>query len=82
MCIARLNVYVPDDLAEAVRSAKLNVSRITQEALRSALAARRGADWLESVRRMSPLGVGHDQVMEAVDAVRAEEDDLWPSRDS
>ncbi len=49
--MSRLTVYVPDDLAEWARSANVNVSRITQEALRS---ERRRADhdtWLDDVRR-------------------------------
>ncbi len=78
MCMARVNVYLPDDLADAAREAQLNVSSVTQEALRSALAARRGSAWLARMRRLPSLGVGHDQVIEALDAVRAEEDDVGP----
>ncbi len=86
MCVyivrmARLNVYVPEDLAEEVREAELNVSSITQEALRAALLGRRSAAWLSKVRRLSPAGVRHDQVMQVLDGLRAEEGDQWPARD-
>lgn len=43
---ARLNIYVPDDLAEEVREVELNVSRIAQEAL-----------MLELRRRVPPADV-------------------------
>lgn len=36
MRMARVNVYLPDGLAAASRAAGLNVSRITQDALRAA----------------------------------------------
>jgi post-segregation antitoxin (ccd killing protein) len=82
MRMSRLNVYVPDDLAEEARAAELNISRITQEALRVALAARRSASWLSKVRKLTPAGVRHDQVMEVLDTLRAEEGDEWPARAS
>ena len=37
---ARLNIYVPDHLADEVRDAELNVSRIAQDALRLELRGR------------------------------------------
>lgn len=39
--MARINIHVPDDLAERIRTAhrKLNVSQVCQEALQAALAA-------------------------------------------
>ncbi len=80
--MARINVYVPDDLAAQARAAELNVSSITQEALRSALAVRRGADWLTKVRQLPLLGVEHDQVMDALDALREEAGDAWPTGSS
>ncbi len=70
--MARVNVYLPDDLAEAARAADLNVSAITQDALRAELAARHQRAWLEDVRRLSPTGIGHDAALAALDDAREE----------
>ena len=74
MRMARVNVYLPDELAEASRAAGLNVSRIAQDAL--ARRARRGGhvDLDRSPYATSPAtGVSHE---EALDAVRAARDEL------
>lgn len=49
MRMARVNVYLPDDMAEAARTAGLNVSGLTQDAIRRTLAGRRTTDWLETL---------------------------------
>jgi post-segregation antitoxin (ccd killing protein) len=49
MRMARVNVYLPDDLAGAARGAGLNVSALTQDAVRRALAARRTDAWLDGI---------------------------------
>jgi post-segregation antitoxin (ccd killing protein) len=36
-----VNVYLPDDLAERAKAAGVNISALTQDVIRSALAARR-----------------------------------------
>lgn len=66
MRMARVNVYLPDDLAAEAKAAGLNVSNLTQEALRSALAARRVDDWLDDIAAVRPLGISHPAVAEAV----------------
>lgn len=76
--MARVNVYLPDDLAEEARAAGLNVSNIAQEALRRELTARHTSAWLERVRRLPPSAVTHDEVLTALDAVRSEVGDDWP----
>jgi post-segregation antitoxin (ccd killing protein) len=68
--LARVNVYLPDDLAEDARAAGLNVSSIAQEPLRRELAQRRTSTWLERVRELPPTGVAHEQTLEAIDAAR------------
>jgi post-segregation antitoxin (ccd killing protein) len=73
MRMARVNVYLPDDLAEASRAAGLNVSRIAQDALRAALEATATSTWLDGVRTLPPTGITHD---DALDAVRAARDEL------
>jgi len=70
MRMARVNVYLPDDLAAEAKAAGLNVSNLTQEALRSALAASRVDDWLDNIAAMHPLGVSHRAVAEAVSAAK------------
>ena len=70
--MARLNVSVPDELATAARSAHLNVSALTQAAIRRALAERSSAAWLRTVRDLPATGVLHDDALDALDAVRDE----------
>ncbi len=72
MRVARINVYVPDDLAAAAREAGLNVSGLTQEAIRAALAVRRVDDWLEGVAGRPPAEVAPAAVAEALAAARDE----------
>lgn len=72
--MAWLNVYVPDDLAEAAGEAGLNVSALTQHALNEALARRATDTWLSGLDS-DPMGaVTHDQVLAALDAAREELD--------
>ena len=71
VCMARLNVYVPDDLAKAARAAGLNVSALTQAAIDRALAAKATNDWLASLPRVQ-TGATHEQVITALDEAREE----------
>ncbi|MHB1499083.1 MAG: type II toxin-antitoxin system CcdA family antitoxin [Acidimicrobiales bacterium] len=72
--MARVNIYLPDDLAEEARSAGLNVSNLAQDALRRELANRATETWVEQVRSLPPLvpPVAHARVLEALDAAREE----------
>jgi len=72
MRMARVNVYLPDDLAARARAAGLNVSGLTQEAIESALAARRVDDWLDDVASLPPLDVDEQAVAAAVLAAKDE----------
>ena len=74
MRMARLNVYLPDDLAREARDAGLNVSGLTQAAVRSALAATATNDWLDSLARLPRPGVTltHGEVLAAVRDARDE----------
>lgn len=74
MRMARVNVYLPDDLAEQARVAGLNVSGLTQDAVRSALAAHRTDEWLDGVARLPRTGVTHAVVAQAVAAAKDELD--------
>ena len=72
MRMARVNVYLPDDLAAEARAVGLNVSNLTQEALRSALATSRVDEWLDDVTAMRPLGISRRAVTLAVAAAKDE----------
>lgn len=72
--MARVNVYLPDELAEEARTAGLNVSNLTQEALRRALAARRIDDWLDEIAALHPTGTTHDAVAVALAQAKDELD--------
>ena len=72
MRMARVNVYLPDDLAAEAKAFGLNVSSLTQQALRSALAASRVDEWLDDVIALSPLDIAHDAIAKAVAAAKNE----------
>lgn len=71
--MARVNIYLPDDLAAEAKKAGLNLSAVTQEAVRRSLASRSTDTWLDTLeRRTSSRGVEHDRALHALDAERAE----------
>ena len=72
--MARLNVYVPDELAAAARAAELNVSAITQEAIRAALESSSVGRWLVSLEDLGPTTVSHAAAVTALVEARSE---LW-----
>ena len=67
----RLNIYLPDDLAAAVREAGLNLSALTQAAIRSHLAGRTTDAWLATLDS-APAKVSHADALAALDAARDE----------
>ncbi len=69
--MARLNVYVPDELAERARARGLNVSALTQAAIRAELEDSATDAWLENLDPRS-TEARHDDVLEAIDAAREE----------
>jgi post-segregation antitoxin (ccd killing protein) len=68
--MARINVYLPDDLARQARAAGMSVSNVTQVALRRELGARNTAEWLSRLGRLPAVKVTHEQVLSAIDAER------------
>lgn len=77
MCIVcvvtRLNVYLPDELAAAAKKSGLNLSAVTQEAVRRTLAARSTDSWLAAVAAAAATRrVTHDRALDALDAARDE----------
>jgi post-segregation antitoxin (ccd killing protein) len=72
MRMARVNVYLPDELAERARAAGLNVSGVAQEALRHALAGEDTDHWLDHLERLPSVDVAHEDVLRALDEAREE----------
>ena len=72
MRMARVNVYLPDELAAAAKAAGLNVSGLTQEAIQAALAARRVDDWLDDLEALPPVDVDGPTIAAAVSAAKDE----------
>lgn len=72
--MARLNVYLPDDLADRARAAHLNVSALTQAAVETALAKQATSAWLRQVAAHRPAAstITHNDVLAVLDAVRDE----------
>ena len=80
VCMARVNIYLPDDLAKRAREAGLNVSGVAQEAIERELRVRDMKTWLAEVRANPPLKglLTHEDVIAALDEVRAEAGDAFP----
>jgi post-segregation antitoxin (ccd killing protein) len=79
VCMSRVNIYLPDDLASRAREAGLNVSGLAQEALEQALNVHDFAAWLAAVRTDPPLkGATHAETIAALDSVREEAGDVFP----
>lgn len=72
MRMARVNVYLPDELAERARAAGVNISGITQDAIRGALASVETDRWLDRLERLPTREVAHERVIRALDAARDE----------
>jgi post-segregation antitoxin (ccd killing protein) len=72
MRMARVNVYLPNELALAARAADLNISKITQEALSDNLAQSATDSWLDRLEDLPRAAISHGRVIEAIDEARAE----------
>ncbi|WP_375478912.1 type II toxin-antitoxin system CcdA family antitoxin [uncultured Jatrophihabitans sp.] len=71
--MTRLNVYLPDELAAEAKEAGLNLSAVTQEAVRRTLAQRSTDGWLAmTTTTYSADSVPHDRALNALDAARDE----------
>lgn len=71
--MTRLNVYLPDDLAAQAKEAGLNLSAVTQAAVKQTLAARSTDSWLSTtLHSTSTITVTHERALEAIDEVRDE----------
>jgi post-segregation antitoxin (ccd killing protein) len=79
MRMARVNVYLPDDLARQAKAAHLNISSVTQEALKRELAAGAWNSWLERLKELPSVDVSNEAVLQALDEAREEFGD-WVDR--
>ena len=75
MRLARVNVYLPDELAAAARAAGINVSNLTREALRRELASRGTDAWLSRIAELGPTQVTHAAALDALHAARDQFDE-------
>lgn len=73
MCVVtRVNVYLPAGLAAEAKKAGLNLSAVTQDAVRRSLAARSTDAWLAVLEPAASPQVTHDVALDALDAARDE----------
>lgn len=72
MRMSRVNVYLPDDLAEEAKKAGLNISSLTQKAIRSSLAAQTLKRWQRQVSELPSPGISHAKVIDAVNSAKDE----------
>lgn len=70
--MARVNVYLPDELAERARAAGVNISGVTQDAIRGALARLDTDTWLDRLERLPANDIPHEHVINALDEARDE----------
>lgn len=69
--MTRLNVYVPDDLADRVRSANVNVSAVVQAALADELDRRATNTWLDALPPLHGRR-SHEAAVKALEEARDE----------
>ncbi|RZQ60059.1 type II toxin-antitoxin system CcdA family antitoxin [Amycolatopsis suaedae] len=69
--MARLNVYVPDELAERAKAADLNISALAQAAIADELQRQATTSWLETLPAPRAT-VSHHAALEALDGARSE----------
>jgi post-segregation antitoxin (ccd killing protein) len=70
VCMARMNIYLPDDLAAQARAAGLNISALARAAVEAELARSSTDEWLERVLALAPTSVSHEEAIEALTAAR------------
>ena len=68
-----VSLHLPDDLVEQAQAADLDVSQLTQDAIRRALNARAVNEWLDDLASLPSLGIDPAVVKEAV---RSAKDDF------
>lgn len=72
VCIARLNVYLPDELAAAITPLGWNLSHVLQGAVREQLATIRLNAWLRELNPPAMTKAVHRQTLAALEATNQE----------
>ena len=67
VCIARINVYLPDELAEAIRPLGWNLSQVLQSAVRERLNTSRLDAWLSELNPPTTGAPDHRQTSAALE---------------
>jgi post-segregation antitoxin (ccd killing protein) len=67
VCMARLNVYLPDELAEVIRPLDWNLSNLLQRAVRERLDRDGLATWLSELEASSRGAAVHAQTLAALE---------------
>ena len=67
--MSRLNVYLPDDLAERARAVGLNISGLAQDAVAAELDRRLLRTWMDALP-VRQCAVTHGDVISALDGTR------------
>lgn len=76
MCVycvfmARVNIYLPDDLADAARARELNVSMICREAIQDALGTARRRAWLAALEDRETIEIDTDEILGVLHETRS-----------
>lgn len=71
VCIARVNVYLPDELVDAIRPLDWNLSNLLQSAVRERLETLRLDQWLTELRSEPSAAADHGQTLASLEAPAA-----------
>ena len=79
MRMARVNVYLPDELACRAREAKLNISALTQQAVEAELRKNAWNEWLDKLEDRAPWpAITHERIVQVMKEVH---DEMWGEDD-
>lgn len=76
VCMPRVNIYLPEELARRAREAGLNVSGLAQEAIERKLRVRDLQAWLDEVRA-NPIELLRPIAREEMEKIWDEVDEDW-----
>jgi post-segregation antitoxin (ccd killing protein) len=71
--MARINVYMPDQLAAAVRASGINLSEVTQLAAEREVVRCQVSSWLGRVMAERSGDVTHEEALRALQVARREQ---------
>jgi post-segregation antitoxin (ccd killing protein) len=71
-CVARVNIYLPDDLAAEARAEGLNVSGVCREAIEASLRMLRQKAWLAALQDHEPIEIPLEEIQAAVHGAQAD----------